>query len=215
MTELDHLVLTAPSLESGRTFVESQFGVRMSPGGEHISMGTHNLLLKIGPRSYLEVISVNPDAPSPRRPRWFGLDLLPPGHQTELSTWILRSRQIYQDVLHTPWSPNCIDAMSRGTLKWLITIPSPESISENRMAPMLIQWGDQPHPADRLPDTGVHLSHICVSTRHTNALRTQLAFLELNSGPVAVEVIEGPDRLTARFATPRGSISLSSQLSDT
>ena len=41
-------------------------------------MGTHNQLLAIGspafPRTYLEIIAIDPDAPAPTRRRWFDLD---------------------------------------------------------------------------------------------------------------------------------------------
>jgi hypothetical protein len=39
-------------------------------------MGTHNRLLKLGEGFYLELIAIDPQAPPPGRPRWFGLDRL-------------------------------------------------------------------------------------------------------------------------------------------
>ena len=43
--ELDHLAITAPTLEIGVRWVEERLGVRLSPGGAHPMMGTHNRLL--------------------------------------------------------------------------------------------------------------------------------------------------------------------------
>jgi hypothetical protein len=41
-------------------------------------MGTHNLLVNLAsaafPRAYLEILAIDPDAPAPRRIRWFDLD---------------------------------------------------------------------------------------------------------------------------------------------
>src|SRR6185295_3299699 len=36
-------------------------------------MGTHNRRLRLGDAIYLEVIAVDPGAPAPSGPRWFGL----------------------------------------------------------------------------------------------------------------------------------------------
>jgi hypothetical protein len=61
---LDHIAVVARSLEEGATYVEAVLGIGLSPGGKHDHMGTHNRLLSLGPHCYLEVISVDPDAPT-------------------------------------------------------------------------------------------------------------------------------------------------------
>ena len=73
-TNLDHLVVGAASLEQGVTYIQEQLGVAIPKGGEHPLMGTHNHLMQLGNDVFLEVIAVNPDAPTPDRPRWYGLD---------------------------------------------------------------------------------------------------------------------------------------------
>ena len=71
---LDHIIVAAATLAQGCDYVESGLGVRPQTGGRHVLMGTHNALLKLGPRLFLEVLSVDPRAPAPARPRWFDLD---------------------------------------------------------------------------------------------------------------------------------------------
>ncbi len=44
-------------------------GIAPGPGGVHPFMGTHNRLLRLGPRLYLELIAIDPDAPAPAQPR--------------------------------------------------------------------------------------------------------------------------------------------------
>src|SRR5215212_6108427 len=75
---LDHLVVACRSLDEGRGWCETTFGVAPQAGGRHSLMGTHNLLLSVSserhPGAYLELIAIDPDAPPPAQPRWFDLD---------------------------------------------------------------------------------------------------------------------------------------------
>jgi hypothetical protein len=73
-THLDHLTVTAPTLDAGAHHVRRALGVRVEAGRDHPGMGTHNRLLSPGADSYLEIIAANPAARVPARPRWFGLD---------------------------------------------------------------------------------------------------------------------------------------------
>lgn len=87
MLALDHITVSARSLAEGVAAVELALGVRAPVGGTHPSMGTHNHLLRLGPSLFLEIIAINPEAPAPARPRWFGLDGAswfdaPPGGRT-------------------------------------------------------------------------------------------------------------------------------------
>jgi hypothetical protein len=72
--EFDHLIIGAHTLEQGAAFIEALLGVQPQAGGRHVAMGTHNRVLKLGARAYLEVIAIDPAAAAPSRPRWFGLD---------------------------------------------------------------------------------------------------------------------------------------------
>jgi len=59
-SRLDHIVVTAASLQEGIDYVRDALGVEMQAGGEHEHMGTHNCLLKLGDKLFLEVIAANP-----------------------------------------------------------------------------------------------------------------------------------------------------------
>ena len=58
-TVFDHIVFGASSLEAGAAWLEQQLGVPLAPGGEHVKMGTHNRLLRLGELTYLELIAIN------------------------------------------------------------------------------------------------------------------------------------------------------------
>src|SRR5215472_2605564 len=71
---IDHLIYKAPDLAGAVADLEERLGVRAQAGGQHIGRGTHNALLALGPRTYLEIIASDPGQRAPSVPRPFGLD---------------------------------------------------------------------------------------------------------------------------------------------
>lgn len=135
---IDHIVITAPNLAVGVEFVRRSLGVMPQVGGEHPKTGTHNYFLRLGEKVYLEIISVNPDAPRPDRPRWFQLDQMDSIQAPRLATWIVRTDDIHAAVAASPVSLGNVEPMSRGQLNWLITIPKDGSLPLQGVAPTLI-----------------------------------------------------------------------------
>jgi hypothetical protein len=154
---IDHITITAPSLAVGVEFVRRSLGVTPQVGGEHPRMGTHNCFVKLGEKVFLEIISVNPDAPRPDRPRWFQLDEPDSTRSVRLATWIARTDDIHAATASSPVSLGNVEPMSRGRLNWLITIPKDGSLPLQGVAPTLIQWPPGTHPADTLQDLGCSL----------------------------------------------------------
>jgi hypothetical protein len=158
--EFDHLVVAARTLDEGRAWVEAKLGVPMGGGGKHATMGTHNRLLRIGPREFLEVIAIDPEAPAPQRPRWFELDSqamrarLAQG--PALVHWVERTGDI-EAALRDYSQPVEILDLSRGAHRWRIGVPRDGSFPGAGALPTLIQWEAGPHPADVLPDSGCRL----------------------------------------------------------
>ena len=159
-SQIDHLTVTAPSLAAGAAFVQEVLGVAPQAGGEHPRMGTHNLLLRLGDSLFLEVIAVNPQVPAPDRPRWFGLDRMTPDTLPALFTWVVRSADIHASAAAATEPLGVVEPMSRGALDWLITIPADGSIPLDGVAPALIEWHTEIHPAARLEDKGLSLQRL-------------------------------------------------------
>jgi hypothetical protein len=100
-------------------------------------MGTHNALLAISsarfPNSYLELIAIDPDAPGPRRRRWFDLDAptwQATGDEPRLVHWVARTDDIdaaSAALRRAGFDPGPIVAAERmtprGLLRWRITLP--------------------------------------------------------------------------------------------
>lgn len=156
-SHIDHIVVTAPSLESGVEYVRDALGVTPQAGGAHQRMGTHNCLLRLGNNVYLEVISIDPAASSPDRPRWFQLDRERSNAAPRLATWISRTSDIRAATAASPVPLGDIEAMSRGVLHWQITVPADGSLPCDGMAPSLIEWSSENHPAASLKDVGCSL----------------------------------------------------------
>jgi hypothetical protein len=204
--ELDHLVVTAPSLQVGVAWVEAALGVALEPGGEHERMGTHNALLKLGDEQYVEVLAVNPDAVGPRRPRWFGLDGREPGSSPRLATWVARTDDIETAAGSSPEPLGPIEPMSRGSFDWLITVRSDGSLPGEGVVPSLIEWRSARHPARLLPDRGCQLLRL--EGFHPEAERIASAVEALGlSSAVIVKPLPGGERpyLVAHMKTPRGA----------
>ncbi len=148
----DHIAIAARSLAEGAAWLGDRLGVALEPGGKHPSMGTHNMLLSLGPDEYLELIAVDPDAPAPKRARWFGLDHFdgPP----RLAGWVMRQSPI------TAPEGTTLSQASRGDLRWQITLPDAGQMPQDGAEPMRIDWGDGAHPADLLPDRGLRLARL-------------------------------------------------------
>jgi hypothetical protein len=161
MTELDHLVVAAHTLDQGVAHVQAILGIEMPAGGAHPRMGTHNHLLRLGDALFLEVIAIDRAAPAPDRPRWFQLD--DPALQAELRiaprllTWVVRTARVADTVEACRWPLGAIEAMARGALRWQITFSRDGALVDGGMLPLVIEWAEDAHPAGRMRDLGCSL----------------------------------------------------------
>ncbi|MCZ4330047.1 VOC family protein [Castellaniella denitrificans] len=204
-TFLDHIAITAFSLEAGAALVADTLGVETQRGGEHPRMATHNRLLRLGKSMYLEVIAPNPAARSPGRPRWFGLDTLAPHALPALSAWVVRSTDIQASAAAASEPLGDLEPMRRSALDWLITIPADGSVPLEGAAPALIQWHADAHPAARMEDKGCALALLEIFHPDPERISRLLSSLELEA-PVAVRQAGpgDPVRLAAHIDTPHG-----------
>lgn len=207
--EPDHLVVAAVALEPGCDWIEARLGARPAKGGQHVAMGTHNAVLSLGPRLYLEVIAIDPSLPAPSRARWFDLDeprmkaALAEGPQ--LIAWGARTHEIERAVQRVP-GLGTILPMTRGEWSWRITVPDDGHRPGRGLVPTLLQWDGTAHPEDRMADSGRRLVLLAGEHPEPAEVRSDLAALGL-SDTLKVTYAKSP-RLAAMIRTPRGTVTL-------
>ncbi|MFA7666579.1 MAG: VOC family protein [Burkholderiaceae bacterium] len=203
---IDHIAVVADSLEAGSEFVFQCLGVRPRQGGKHPRMGTHNRLLRLGDGLFLEVIAIDPAAPAPARPRWFGFDTLPVGAAPRLAFWVARvDDDIHQALADAPEALGVAEPMTRGELQWLISIPENGSLPLDGVAPALIHWHAASHPALAMEDQGCRL--VALELLHPEPERVDrlLASLAVAEPGVGLSVTRsGVAGLVATLRTPQG-----------
>ena len=207
---LDHLVVAGATLAQAIEYVADSTGIAARLGGQHKPMGTHNALVRLGRRLYLELIAIDPSLPRPPRPRWFDLDdpalELALGERPRMVAWAARTDDIERDVAHARIPLGTVHPMSRGDFRWRITIPDDGRRPGGGVLPVLIQWDVPKHPADGLPDDGASLVELAASHPSPETMRPAIAALGLAE---AVRVTYGsPARLAAMLRTPRGLVTL-------
>jgi hypothetical protein len=203
---IDHVVYGVPDLSAGLDYLEQRLGVRAVPGGRHPGRGTHNALLGLGGRTYLEVIAVDPEQAVPERGPAFGLDrlVLP-----RLVGWAVSAPDIDDRVREARvrgFDPGDIEAMSRvrpdGTLlEWRLT--RHELDPDRLVVPFLIDWGASPHPSQTAPG-GTRLVELRAEHPDQDRVRAALAALGVD-----LTVHRGREAaLTAVLESPRGRVTL-------
>ena len=149
--------------------------------------------------------------PDPAQPRPFMLD--DPGLRARLARapalvhWLVRSDGLEADLGRLQYLCGTVTPMTRGSLRWRITLPTGGRPPADGLLPTLIQW-DVPrteHPTARLPEAGVRLAGLTV--------RGPKAVIERRphvASPVGIEWVEtgGEPGLAARFDTPHGPVGI-------
>ncbi len=95
--------------------------------------------------------------------------------------------------------------MSRGALDWLITISSDGALPLNGVAPLLIEWQTDVHPAAKLEDHGLSLAGL--ELFHPEPERISRLLLSIGlEGPFSVSPLSGERHpyLVAHIDTPQG-----------
>lgn len=198
MLRLDHLAVSALTLEEGVAAVEAALGLPLAGEGRHDHMATHNRLLGLGD-VYLEVIAADPAAVRPAWPRWFDLDRFQGAPR--LTNWIAACDDLEAAVAAAPDGVGVPVDLARGDFRWRMAVPADGCLPFDGAYPALIKWLGA-HPAARLPDVGARLRRLEILHPAAEALRAALG--QAMADPRVV-LLHGPEkRLRAEIDTPHG-----------
>lgn len=199
------MLLGVANRDAGIRWVEERTGVRAVIGGSHPGIGTHNALLSLGGRQYLEIIALDPDQTQVAE-RYQILKTL---EAPRLITWAAASDDI--DATATQWRAAGLEVdgpkpggrqRPDGTMMRWATLDVKTDLAI--VTPFLIAWErGMTHPAADSPP-GCRLETLTFAHPQPARLRDTLARMGIDA-----TVESAPDAaLVARLQTPRGPLEL-------
>ncbi len=150
MHNLDHIVFGSITLEEGTEFVENILQAKLSDIGYHKDMGTHNRVIRISEKVYLEVIAIDPKINKFNNRIWFNLDNSKLQYKLKQSPqiigYVIENNNINISKYYDPFFE-----ASRDIYKWQFAMPTfsknvlDSEIIETGIMPNLIAWkSDKP-----------------------------------------------------------------------
>lgn len=215
-TRMDHIVIAAAHLEQGVDYVREKLGVEIPKGGEHPSMGTHNHLMQLGRDTFLEVIAVNPAAPPPLRPRWFGLDDPAVQHslvkEPRLLTWVVNTTDLVGLQAKMAFALGDVTPLTRGELSWLFAVPEDGRLLAGGLLPHVMQWQTEFHPSKNMADLNCQLLNLTIHHPYAPWLESILEGLQASDLVTVKSLTEaGQAYISAELQTPNGVCTLDSR----
>ena len=205
---IDHLVYGTPDLAATVAELNRRLGIQLSPGGQHLGLGTRNYLADLGDDRYLEVVGPDPEQPDHVGARLFGVDAL---SGPRLVTWAARTdhlEALSRRAAERGADVGPVRAMQRDSadgfaISWLMTPPlaDPEF---GGLIPFFVEWGaDSPHPADRAA-RGLRLVSLTALAPEVASVQRRLTALDQDL-PVVARAEPG---LRAVLESPAGQVVL-------
>jgi hypothetical protein len=209
---LDHIIWACADLERGSRRFESLTGVRPRYGGVHASGLTHNALVSLGKRCYLEILA-------PVGPAGSGEDdwsrLARGMAEPRILTYCLRSPHALSELAPRfqalGWRNAVVASNGRTTpegvrLYWQWMAPA--AVQFGFAFPFFIDWLDSPHPAESLSrlQPQSELSLVSFSIGHPEAAELRRTLIEIGS---TIDTFAADDvQFRLQLQTPRGIVSL-------
>ena len=204
MLQIDHLVIGIAALDAGVRKFEELTGVRPAYGGEHPHLGTHNALISLGDRTYLELLAPRPGADVTE-----SLQFLAQLPEITPVMWAVSTNNITETADRlasagyevTEPVPGSRRQENGSTLHWTILEMAAPNLAG---APFFIEWSETSvHPSESSPG-GCELGSLEIKDPRPDQLQGLIQLLGLN---VNVEQAAS-SLLTFDLHCPNGEIRL-------
>ncbi len=178
---IDHIVYCVPNLEAAIIDIEKRLGVRPVYGGRHLTKGTHNALLDLGDKCYLELLAVDPNNKEVSTNRWMGIDLI---ERPSVTRWALKSDDLIADQNTIGHYDIDLAQRAEGSrvnssglqLSWQMILPQSAPLVE--LVPFVIDWSSsETHPCDGLREGSCLLKSIVLKSPQNPELEATLSTL--------------------------------------
>jgi hypothetical protein len=210
-TYLDHVIWACSNLEAGMRRFEALTGVQPEFGGVHASGLTHNALVGLGGKCYLEILAPV-GAPTSRDDPW--CQFAHASTQPRFMTYCMRSPVPLAELAAAARSAGAgaatVAANGRKTpagtqLRWQWT--APQFAQFGHAFPFFIDWLDSPHPGETLgaepPARTLRLRRFAVGHPDADGLRALLGRLRVAVDVFAADAV----RFDVDLETPAGPVS--------
>jgi len=195
------------NLDDGIAQLEAATGVRAQYGGAHPGQGSHNALLALGPRVYLEIVAPDPAQANPRSLPSLGLSET---RRSRMVGWALEAPDLDGLIAGAGAKGFPMVGPTKGgrqrpdgyLLSWRIATLADQRIGDG-LTPFFIDWGATEHPTVGSPK-GIRL--VSLRAQYPAPQSVQAVFDALDI-PLMVEAGAEP-ALTAILDTPRGRLEL-------
>lgn len=207
MLALDHLTVVAPTLTEGVEHVRACLDIDVPFGQRHAYMGTHNHLLQLGGRTYLEIVALDPEGVRPGRARWFGLD---DGERVRrdwdqgrrLRGWVARTDAIDRVLAGREAVLGRKVALPVDAPAFDFAIPDDGSLPLDGAAPCVIDRRGKPRAMEAIADRGARLLGFSLEHPDPEPILALLRDLAVDRPPAITRGAEM--RYRARIETPGG-----------
>lgn len=165
--KIDHIVIGANDLDQGVTFIEDKLNATLPKASKHDDMSTHNCVAPTGNDSFIEILSIDPEAPTPKRARWFDMDNSEVKKKFKQSPcayhWVVGTNNLDDVIRNSPIPLGEVVTFTRGERSWRLTIPNDGSLQEDGLIPTFIEWSPGPHPSSGMADLGLELKEVILT----------------------------------------------------